>query len=304
MKGLPLHTISVVGAGRLASALTSAASAAGHSVCTVINRTIDPALRLSESLGIKDARLLGSPGSIIGEILLISVADDALALVDEQLAGGPTDWSGRTVLHTSGVHSSHILQGLHERGAVVGSFHPLQTFSGSLSTDIFSDVPVAVEGDEVAVRVGMGLASSIGASPFRISTNAKALYHAAAVTASNYLVTMLALADELHGFADSDSGSRPDLFRALATRTVTNVFDQGPEQALTGPVVRGDIDVIQRHLVAMGDRAPHMVPVYVALATETVRLAVTSGRLEARSASEMLDVMTSFLEKYPARDRG
>ena len=299
---------SLIGAGRLASVLGPALSKIGLSCEAVINRSLKPAELLVERIGSGEARSLKSSRSIPGRLIIITVTDDALTSVTATLAHTDTDWTGRIVLHTSGVHSSEVLSALQGHGAETASFHPLQTFTTQATEDesssIFKDLPVTIEGAEDARAVAEDIARRFGATPFHIRTDAKILYHAASVTASNYLVTLSALAEELYKATEPLDEANPrgetehGMFKALAHQAITNAYTQGPGNALTGPVVRGDVDVLAAHLTEIEKRAPHLIPAYAVMATETVRLAVRSERLSADSASAMLDLLAGYLNDY------
>ncbi len=290
---------SLIGAGRLASVLGPALTKIGLSCEAVVNRSLEPAELLVERIGSGEARSLELSQSIPGRLIIIAVPDDALASVTARLAHSDTDWTGRIVLHTSGVHSSEVLSALQGHGAATASFHPLQTFATEDEpSNIFKDLPVTIEGAEDARAVAEDIARRLGATPFHIRTDAKILYHAASVTASNYLVTLSALAEELYKATEPPGDTEHGLFKALAHQAIANAYTQGPGNALTGPVVRGDVDVLAAHLTEIEKRVPHLIPAYAIMATETVRLAVRSERLSADSASAMLDLLAGYLNDY------
>jgi predicted short-subunit dehydrogenase-like oxidoreductase (DUF2520 family) len=140
--------------------------------------------------------------------------------------------------------------------------------------------------DDDAYSLGEGLARDAGGRPFRIADDLKPLYHAAAVFASNYLVTVTAIAEELEREAGLD-----DPLGALAPlqqATLSNVERVGPAAALTGPAVRGDAVTVRRNLEALAKHAPDAVSSYVALADLALALAERSGRLptDGREAVE------------------
>ena len=146
--------------------------------------------------------------------------------------------------------------------------------------------------DGNGLRTGPGQTGyrDVGGQPFRLAEEAKPLYHAAAVFASNYLVAITALADGL--FRDAGLPEPAELFLPLQRATLDNVAAMGPAAALTGPAIRGDAGTVAANLEALAKHAPEAVPAYVVLADVALDLAHRSGRLstEARTAvEEVLD---------------
>jgi predicted short-subunit dehydrogenase-like oxidoreductase (DUF2520 family) len=174
------------------------------------------------------------------------------------------------------------------------SFHPLQTFAEDASPEAFTDVVVGLEGDDRAVAAGKTLARALGARPLRLTPEDKARYHAAAALASNGLVALLAVVEEVFSASNRDPetpGSALNLVEPLVDQTLENLHQGTLEGVLTGPVARGDEDTIRAHLDALTDETPHLVPLYAALSTEMVRVAVRGGHLSPAQAGRLLDML-------------
>jgi predicted short-subunit dehydrogenase-like oxidoreductase (DUF2520 family) len=143
--------------------------------------------------------------------------------------------------------------------------------------------------DERGHGLGERLARDAGGRPFPIADELKPLYHAAAVFASNYLVTVTALAEELQRTAGV-----PDPIAALTPlqeATLANVHRVGSAEALTGPAVRGDAITLQRNLEALTRHAPGAVRPYVALADLALALAERSGRVPPAGREAVEEVL-------------
>ena len=125
------------------------------------------------------------------------VPDDALGTVARTLSTVRPDWTGTVVAHTSGALPAAALLDLRARGAALLSFHPLQTFTPQSPPEAFDGIAIALEGDPEAVALGTRLATDLGAHPVTLSPDAKTRYHLAASMASNYLVTLMALVEEV-----------------------------------------------------------------------------------------------------------
>lgn len=182
---------------------------------------------------------------------------------------------GASVLHLSGVLSTAVLAPLREEGSAIGSMHPLVTIA-----DPVRDAPAlrgawfGVEGEAEAVQMAREIIHALGGQAMEVAPGGKPLYHAAAVFASNYVVTLLAVAERLM----EDAGVPPERGRpaltALAARATANVADSDPVRALTGPVSRGDTVTVDAHLQRLsgGDRR-----LYSVLAREALELASARG---------------------------
>ena len=184
------------------------------------------------------------------ELVLLCVPDAAIGEVARSLEPGP--W----VAHVSGATSLAALDP-HECRF---SLHPLQTFTRSRGPEQLDGAWAAVtaETDE-ARRLGSELARLLGLRPFELADEARPLYHAGAAIASNYLVTLHRAASELFDAA----GAPPAALEPLMRRTIENGFE------LTGPIARGDTATVEAHLRALRAGAPHLEPMYRALAEAT-----------------------------------
>jgi len=207
----------------------------------------------SGRVGAAVARRLEEAGVAVGhdpELVLLCVPDAAIAGVAAGIAAGP--W----VAHVSGATPLAALAP-HERRF---SMHPLQTFTLSRGPEQLDGAWAAVtaESDE-ARAVGFGLAELLGLHPFELDDAARDVYHAGAVIASNYLVTLFRAASQLL----EDAGAPPEALVPLMKRTIENGFE------LTGPIQRGDWETVRAHVVALAERRPELLEMYEALAEAT-----------------------------------
>jgi predicted short-subunit dehydrogenase-like oxidoreductase (DUF2520 family) len=237
-------TLAVVGLGRVGGSIAAAAQRAGLDVLTA-GRDDAAAVAMQA-----DAALLCVPDSEITR------AAAALSNSRGRL---------RLVGHTSGATGLDALAAI---GAQAFSLHPLQTIP-----DAASDVtgcPCAIAGsDEDALAYARSLAERLGMIPFEIDDADRATYHAAAVIASNFLVALEESAAELLGGIAPDAR---ELLAPLVLRTAANWSERGAA-ALTGPIARGDAATVERHIAALRERAPELVPLYEALAARTREIA-------------------------------
>jgi predicted short-subunit dehydrogenase-like oxidoreductase (DUF2520 family) len=283
--------IAVIGAGAVGTSLAQGLVASGHRVEAVLSRTAASAQALADRVGAPVAESSWDALPPAVRLVLICVPDDAIADVAEALAARDHPWGDTIVAHTSGAKTTDVLSPLREQGAATLSFHPLQTFAKDASPGAFEDIVVGLEGDDRAVAAGKTLARALGARPLRLTPEDKARYHCAAALASNGLVALLAVVEEVFSASDRDPetpGSALDLVGPLVSQTLKNLQQGVPEGALTGPVARGDEETVQAHLDALAAETPHLVPLYAALSTEMVRVAVRGGHLTAEQAEGLL----------------
>lgn len=243
--------LAVIGRGRVGSSIAGAAERAGIPVRLAGRDDWDEACRESE------VALLCVPDTEI------AAACDAVSTAIPPL---------RFVGHTSGATTLDALGTALKAGAEGFSLHPLQTIP-ERQTDV-TGAPCAIAGSSVAaVGVARQLASRLGMHTFEVPEESRAAYHAAAAMASNLLVALEESAAELLDRAGVDAPSR-ELLAPLVLRTAANWAERGPD-ALTGPVTRGDTDTVERHLEALQETAPELIPVYEALTERARALAAT-----------------------------
>ena len=186
------------------------------------------------------------------ELVLLCVPDSAIANVAQSIAPGP--W----VAHTSGATSLMALTPHTKRFGL----HPLQSIVLGRGPEQLDGAWAAISGhNEAAIARGDWLARELGLRPFPIRDDLRALYHAGAATASNYLVTLHGAAVQMFERA----GAPPEALLPLMERVIENEFE------LTGPIARGDWQTIERHLAAIRQHAPELEPLYRALVIETQR---------------------------------
>jgi predicted short-subunit dehydrogenase-like oxidoreductase (DUF2520 family) len=186
------------------------------------------------------------------EVVLLAVPDDAITALAGSLKGHRAISAQHVVLHLSGVRGQEALGPLVTSHAALGSLHPLQAISDpAQAPERLKGVWAAVEGMPRAVETAERLARDVGMKPWRVSAKAKAIYHAGAVFASNYLVVVLAVAQRLvrhAGLSDEDAWAA---LTPLVEGTFENLLREGPQAALTGPVARADEATILKHLESL-----------------------------------------------------
>lgn len=264
-------TLNIVGAGHVGRALGRLFATRGvFAVQDVQTRHVDSARAAVAFIG------AGSPadGALRpAGVWMLAVADDAIAGVAAALAAS-MPMAGAVVFHCSGAKASTELDALRRAGALVASVHPVRSFADPAAVAAaFDGTFCGVEGDAAALATLLPAFEAIGARPVRIDPAAKTVYHAAAVFASNYLVTVMDAALRAYEAAGIPADVARELARPLATETLANVLRLGPEAALSGPIARGDAATVARQHAAVTAWDGPTGALYDALATATWDLA-------------------------------
>lgn len=278
-----MPTLSIIGAGRVGRVLGHLAHHHGCvQIASVYCRTLAHASEAVAFIGAGTAtdRLEALAPA---DWYLLAVPDDALHDVAERLAAVGIQ-PGALVFHVSGACEASILLPLHAQQARLASLHPAFSFAEpARSVEQFAGTYCALEGDDLACDELSRLAQAIGGRPFTLAPGGKAAYHAALSVASNYLVTLTDLAQQLAGQAGIGREEMHALLSALMHRTLDNVLDLGAQAALTGPIARGDRHTVERHLQVLADSATRAT--YLALGRATLSLA--AERLSPQQLTEM-----------------
>lgn len=277
-------SIAIVGAGNLGTALGISLRDAGFRIDAVIARaeagSHARARRLANKIG---ARVLSRVGDIQASILWICVPDGAIAEVALWLSD-QLDGHGKVALHSSGVLSSDVLQPLRAEDFSVASVHPLMTFVRG-SQPSLAEVPFAIEGDSTAVRSARSIVRQLGGKPHAIGKKEKNAYHAWGTFASPLLTALLATAEEVAMLAGVPPKQARQRMLPILLQTVRNYGEFGAAGGFSGPIVRGDVATVRRHLqVLRRSRVPREV--YAALAGAALEYLPAKSR---RSLKRLLD---------------
>jgi predicted short-subunit dehydrogenase-like oxidoreductase (DUF2520 family) len=293
-------SVALIGSGAVATSLGLALRDAGYSIDGIVSASLQTARELAIRLdvGVSSGDFNALPET--ATLVFVCVPDAAIDDVARKLAATQDRWDGRLVAHTSGAVHADVLAPLERLGADILSFHPLQAFpsnGGSVSTTkSFVDIYIGLEGPDHAVVRGREIAADIGAHSIRIPSALKERYHLAASVASNLFVSVVAMANEILEIGGLNGEAGAEMFIPLIQGTLDNMKHARPERVLTGPIVRGDTLTIRKHVDALLESAPHLLPAYSALSTEAIRAAVRGGHISKEVAEDLLDTLFHGLE--------
>jgi predicted short-subunit dehydrogenase-like oxidoreductase (DUF2520 family) len=273
---MKLPEVAIIGAGRTGRTLGLLARRAGYRIGAVVCRTAGHAQEAAAFIGAGRAgtELEGS------ELTIIAVRDREIAEVARALRAP----RGAVVAHTCAAFGAEVLRPRRPAGAV----HPLRSFGDpARAAELFPGTACAVDGDGEAAEVLERLVRSIGGRPLRVRSGRKALYHAGAVFASNYLVAILEAALGLFERSGIERGSAWDALASLAEGTLANARAAGIPGALTGPVERGDAETVLGHAAAIAEHAPELGNAYAALGRLAIEAALAKGSIDASTAGRL-----------------
>ena len=276
--------IGIVGAGAVGTALGTALHRAGWPVVAVASR--DAARRERFRSLVPGARGFAEAPAILDEVelLILAVPDDVI----ERLAGELRLYGGQALVHTSGVLGAEVLEPARAAGTQLGAFHPLVAFADTeRAIAAFQGATIAVEGDDQLITHLADMAESLGATAVRLEPGSKAAYHAAAVLAAGGFVALLDAIAELGRAAGLDEQGSLAVYGGLIEQTLGNARALGIRAALTGPMTRGDVGTLERHLDALARLAPAVLPLYRAAAEREIALASERGSLAPEAAESM-----------------
>jgi len=277
-----------IGAGTVGTALAVRLSSKGYHVVAVSSRNQNSARNLAQA--VDGCQVFDNNQGVAdsAEFIFITTPDDVIAPVVSQI-----QWhAGQSVVHCSGADSTDILQPAKEPGAQVGVLHPLQTFASvKQAIENMPGSTFALEAEEPLLNILKEMAAALGGRWVELKASDKVIYHAAAVIACNYVVTLVKLATDLWQTFSVPPPQAIQALLPLIRGTLHNIETLGIPQCLTGPIARGDTGTIRKHLDALQKVAPTILPTYQELGLQTIPIALAKGKINERQAKEMEDIL-------------
>jgi predicted short-subunit dehydrogenase-like oxidoreductase (DUF2520 family) len=286
MKKKDMPTIGFIGAGTTGTALAVRLAQHGYRVIAVSSRSLTSAEKLAGR--ISGCKVYNGAQKIadIAQLVFITTPDDTISKVAAEV-----QWhNGQSVVHCSGAHSVDILEPAKQRGANTGCFHPLQTFASvDQAIDNIPGSTFAIEAEESLSSTLKEMATALEGGWVTLKAGDKVLYHAAAVFACNYLVTLVKLATDLWQTFEVEVPTAQAIkaLMPLLRGTLSNIENVGLPNCLTGPIARGDLGTISRHLESLGKQAPPLLNIYKELGQQTIPIALAKGKIDLQRAEEL-----------------
>jgi predicted short-subunit dehydrogenase-like oxidoreductase (DUF2520 family) len=277
-----------IGAGTVGTALAVRLAGKGYPVVAVSSRSQTSAQNLARA--VNGCQVFDNNQGVAdnAELVFITTPDDFIAPVVSKVKWHP----GQSVVHCSGADSTDILQPAREAGAQVGTFHPLQTFASAKQA--MENIPgstFALEAEEPLLNTLKDMATALDGHWVELKASDKVLYHAAAVIACNYMVTLVKLATDLWQTFNIPPHQATQALLPLIHGTLHNIETIGIPNCLTGPIARGDTGTINKHLDALQQTTPHLLSTYRALGLQTIPIALAKGRINQEKAQELQAIL-------------
>lgn len=281
------NKFSLIGLGRLGTCLGRALSGSKFKVVGLFD--IQPASAQESHQLLGQGKICSTLKEAVtaGDIIFLTVRDDALPEVVQQLSLLPIDWSEKYIFHCSGFYSSSLLAPLKNKGALTGSLHPIQSFPAkNLPPQIFQKIFFTFEGESQAQLLAEEMVTALGGQLINLPPEKKPLYHTACSLTSNHLVGLILASAKLLEKAGFSLEKATAMLLPLARQTLENIQSLGLEKSLTGPLQRGDLRTVTEHLKILAS-FPQTREIYAALSLFLLELADKQGSLSSEQKQHL-----------------
>lgn len=292
-----IKKIGIIGAGVVGTAVGVVLKTKGYEITGVHDTCFESTQKLVKKL---ESVACKSPQDVSrsAEVLFITTSDSSIEKVANELADRGSFHEGQIVVHMSGALSSEILDRAKESGALVLSVHPVQSFADpEMAIKNLPGSAFSIEGDKDAYDVAVCIVETLGGEYFFIDRKAKPLYHAGACVVSNYLVTLIDFGVKLLESTGIPRSMASRALMPLINGTVSNIEKIGIPSALTGPIARGDLSTILKHLDCLEEMAPELMKLYSYLGVYTAKIAVDKGTIDEFAMKKFQEVFLQELNR-------
>jgi len=290
-------TIAIIGAGRVGSSVGFLLGRSGYLVTAVAARTAESAAKASAFIGQGEATTDVARAATRAEIVFITTPDRVIQEVCEKIAAAGSLKQGAIVIHMSGAHSLGLLESAQKAGASRAVIHPLQSLaSREQGVKTLPGSYFRVEADPGAWETATNIIKALGGlelvmPKWSSDKDSAALYHAGAVAVSNYFVALIDFGLKFYEALGAEKKVALKAVLPLIRGTLHNIEHLGIPDALTGPIMRGDIQTVRDHLEAMQRHTPELTGLYKGLARQTVLVAREKGSITQQTADELLRLL-------------
>ncbi len=266
--------IIIIGAGRIGTVMGYLLKENGFDIIGVKNKNLDSARRAVEVIGTGRAFTNEELKEKIklADLIIVTTPDDTIAAIvnylDHSILKKPV-----YIMHMSGLHPARILNKNNIERRYVFSLHPLQSVTNlKEGIELLPDSVFSLEGDKEGLEIGKMIANRLDLNYHLIKSENKSLYHAAAVIASNYFVTLVNSSFEVLKEAEIENQDIKKGILNLVTGTLSNLKKMDPDKALTGPVARGDVNTIKEHREQLKEMNINQLKLYDVLGDYTAQM--------------------------------
>ena len=286
-------SFAIIGCGKVGTALAIFLTRAGYRPAGFASKNLSSAKHVADIVFFDHFSDVPWDITRHADVVFITTPDSAIKDTCDTISRHNGFADNAVVMHCSGALASSVLSSAKTCGAWIGSMHPLQSFATvDHKTNPFQGIIVSLEGEAPAVNIAKTIAADLGGRVVTLLTEAKTLYHASAVVASNYLVTLLDLAVRLIEEAGVNRQDAFNLLKPLIEGTLSNIGKVGVQKALTGPIARGDIKTVEKHIEEIGFKRPELLALYKMLAFYTIDIAAAGDSISESSIQALKKITT------------
>lgn len=295
MTEMSRDTIAILGMSKVGMAIGFLLRSTGYKVAAIASRS---PLSLKQGMSYTGGLPFTSfsEAASCADCIFITTSDDAIASICDTIASEGSIKPGKKVIHMSGVGGLGLLDAARRSGAHIASIHPLQSFADVEGA--IKNIPGSTFGitsDNEINQWAVQLVKNLGGIPFFISDTDKPLYHAAACIASNYLTTLIHMVEVMYESLGLSHEDALHAFWPLVKGTIRNIEEKGTIQALTGPIARGDIGTLKKHIEALHLKLPNLLRAYSILGILTTDLGLEKKTLSPQGAEHMRKLLEGGL---------
>jgi len=291
------QTVAIIGAGRVGSSVGFLLQRAGYSVTAVAARTITSAEKAADFIGSGEPTTDAVKAASKAELVFITTPDGAIKNVCERIASVGGLKPGSFVVHMFGAQSLELLDAVKSSGSYRAVIHPLQ--SAPSPAQGIKNLPGSyfrIEADPEALKTAKDIVKALGGvelvmPQWSSDKDSAALYHAGAVTVSNYFVALVDYGLQFFQALGADKQETLKALLPLIKGTLQNIETLGTTDALTGPIARGDVETIRGHIEAMRKKTPELLRLYKELAKYTISVATEKESIAKETAEELLKLV-------------
>jgi predicted short-subunit dehydrogenase-like oxidoreductase (DUF2520 family) len=289
--------VTIIGGGKVGCVLGKRLKDKGYKIVSIISRTFASAAMCGTFLECENYSISIEDISAETDLILISVPDTELEKVARDLSKSKKiNFKKLIVFHTSGALSSKKLASLSLLGAKTFSIHPFQTFiSVSSVLNNMDGIYYGIEGRKTDLKIARQIVKDLGGHFLIIPEELKPLYHAAGVLASNYLLILMRSPTLIFEHLNIKTKEFEKILKPIMTQTMNNAEKLSVMDALTGPIIRGDTEVIKMHLKSISENIPILMTMYVAMGIETLHACYTEQKISESHYHDLLDLFKDYL---------
>src|ERR1035437_8774989 len=301
MKFAKQDNLIIIGAGKVSYSLAPALIEAGYTIKSIISSKKKRAEELANKVHIKDFSDNPESLKIKRGIFILAVPDNQIRITAEKISALKVDFRNSLIIHLSGSNDISLLNSAALKKAHTASFHIMQTFPSRRRRNIINSFSAIETFSSEASDYLFKLSKDLKLNPFLIDSRNKVIYHLAAVFASNFINAVLFQSQQLFEILGLKGYSFNDIFAPLYSSTIKNIKINSPAGALSGPIERGDLETIKKHIreiKRISTNKPDILYSYLSLSLSLIDAsAVKYGKLY-NNHMEIEELLVNELSKF------